>query len=164
MLNDLVQRGEGGRTVSLKVSWCRCFVSWISNTRLHPIIEPFWGHGCSHAHCCRETIYHSASQIFLLFTGLFCVSVVSNWCSLKKEWGEKMFRTNKEKDEHYFFCSTYLVLLSCGFFPFKETPDWPSGKCTKTLVFGVMLSVLMEVELSVSHPSVSLSFSLKMEW
>lgn len=28
---------------------------------------------------------------------------------------EKMFNPNREKDEHSFFCLTYLVLLSCGF-------------------------------------------------
>lgn len=79
-----------------------------------------------------------------------------------KENGENV-QPEQRKGQTFLFLSDLSCSFSLVVFPKKKTPDWPSGKCTKTLVLGVILSVLMEVKLSVSHPSVLLSFSLKME-
>lgn len=122
MLIDLVQRGEGSSTVSRKVSWRSRFVSWLSITRVQPIIEPFWAHGCSHAHRYRWTIKQTASQRFCCFSFVFfcvCVCVVSNWCSLTKRMGKKC-STRTEKRTNI----TFLSDLSCSsllwFFPLQE--------------------------------------------
>lgn len=116
-----------------------------------------------------------------LFTCTLCGGLLGTWhhkdfdvygsflclCSVKlvlmEKRIQKMFTPNREKDKHSLLsdlsCSTSLVV-----FPLKKTPDWPSGPCTKTHILGAMLSDLMEVALSVTHSSLLLSFSLKMEW